>query len=421
MATRKNNWLNAKPVTKAGGKSGGARNPAKPYNKPAATSGTPKVKTKTQKLQQAAKTKPSSPAPKQVIKKPVTRTGPVKGPVAPKGSTGPITLPNSRRAGVNLPQTGARAERTATRAIQPRDTVKPQTTSSRPLTAADGRPVKMDAKGWPKGTESWASNSTKAATKAAGLGGRMLGAFGTALAIPAAIKNIADVAERNRQWDAYKERMGMNKPTPTTKPSSTTAGRRTGTNNRTANLSVPTSPAGTRAGAAAGTRTRSRATTQPTAGKDWRSRVSNSDVNALRQGQNDAIRSYGNKPAAPKPAKPASTQSGGGSTQSRSGGGGSSRPVAPAPRRQPGPAADAGMKNQDKNFKGNVFEKTFGYKPGSAPDQVRDRTSNLSNKFGQDSGYQPKTKVDGSQYADKKPDMAKVKEYDRRKRRYYDS
>jgi len=255
-----------------------------------------------------------------------------------------------------------------------------------------------------------------AAATAAGLGGRMLGAFGTALAIPAAIKNIADVAERNRQWDAYKERMGMNKPTPSTKPSSTTAGRRTGTNNRTANLSVPTSPAGTRAGAAAGTRTRSRTTTQPTAGKDWRSRVSNSDVNALRQGQNDAIRSYGNKPAAPKPAKPAPTQSGGGSTQSRSGGGGTSRPMP----RSSGPTSNAGMKNQDPKFRGNVFEKTFGYKPGQAPDQQKSRFKSVDNKFGQDSGYEPNTKVDGSKYADKKPDMKKVKDYDRLRRKYYD-
>ena len=341
---------------------------------------------------------PAKPAAKPVVTKPVTRTGPVKGPVPPKGSSGPVTMPNSKRAGVNLPQTGARAERTATRAIQPRSPI------GKPAAAPKPSP---------------ASGAASAATRA-GMGGRMLGAFGTALAIPAAIKNIADVAERNRQWDAYKERMGMNKPTPTTKPSSTTAGRRTGTNNRNANLSVPTSPAGTRAGAAAGTRTRSRTTTQPTASKDWRSRVSNSDVNALRQGQNDAIRSYGNKPAsAPKPAKPAPTQSGGGSTQSRSGGGGgSSRPAAPRP--QSGPTSNAGMKNQDKNFKGNVFEKTFGYKPGQAPDQQKARFKSVDNKFGQDSGYEPNTKVDGSKYADKKPDMKKVKEYDRLRRKYYD-
>jgi hypothetical protein len=52
--------------------------------------------------------------------------------------------------------------------------------------------------------------------------------------------------------------------------------------------------------------------------------------------------------------------------------------------------------------------------------QQSEAASKLSNKFGQDSGYETKTKVDGSKYADKKPDMKNVSEYDRRKRRYYD-
>jgi hypothetical protein len=179
----------------------------------------------------------------------------------------------------------------------------------------------------------------KATSTAAGLGGRMLGAAGTALMIPSAIKNIADVAERNRQWDAYKERMGMNKPKPTNKPSSSTAGRRTGTNNRSANLSVPTSPAGTRAGAAAGTRTRSRVTPQSTDGKDWRSRVGNSDVNDLRQKQNEVTSSYGKKPDAPKPAAQASPKS-----------------STPKPAEKV-PASNAGMKNQNKDFRGNPNRK----------------------------------------------------------------
>jgi hypothetical protein len=125
---------------------------------------------------------------------------------------------------------------------------------------------------------------------------------------------------------------------------------------------------------------------------------------------------YGKSSSKPKPAP---TQSGGGSTQSRSGGGGTSRPAASAPRRQPGPAADAGMKNQDSKFRGNVFEKTFGYKAGQAPDQQKARFKSVDNKFGQDSGYEAKTKVDGSKYADKKPDMKKVNEYDRLRKKYY--
>lgn len=123
---------------------------------------------------------------------------------------------------------------------------------------------------------------------------------------------------------------------------------------------------------------------------------------------------YG-KPATPQRTQPAVSRS----TSNSSGSSRPSQPSTPPPRRIPSPASDAGMKNQDKNYRGNLFEKTFGYKTGNAPDQQQARTSNLSNKFGQDSGYQPQTKVDGSQYADKKPDMAKVKEYDRRKRRYY--
>ncbi len=78
------------------------------------------------------------------------------------------------------------------------------------------------------------------------------------------------------------------------------------------------------------------------------------------------------------------------------------------------------MKNQDKNYRGNLFEKTFGYKPGQAPDQQKARFKSVDNKFGQDSGYETKTKVDGSKYADKKPDMKKVKDYDRLRRKYYD-
>jgi len=78
------------------------------------------------------------------------------------------------------------------------------------------------------------------------------------------------------------------------------------------------------------------------------------------------------------------------------------------------------MKNQDPKFRGNLFEKTFGYKKGEAPDQQKARFKSVDNKFGQDSGYEPKTKVDGSKYADKKPDMKKVKEYDRLRRKYYD-
>jgi hypothetical protein len=74
------------------------------------------------------------------------------------------------------------------------------------------------------------------------------------------------------------------------------------------------------------------------------------------------------------------------------------------------------MKNQDKNFRGNLFEKTFGYKRGEAPDQVKNKPSNFDTKS---DVYTPSTKVDGSKLNALKIDQKKVSEYNRRKGRYY--
>jgi hypothetical protein len=301
MATQKNNWLNAKPVTRTGGKSGGVRKPNKPYSKPPAKpkAETPArwdAKTKSERLQQAAKTKPSSPAPRQVVKKPVTRTGPVKGPVAPKGSTGPATMPNSKRAGVNLPQTGARAERTSTRANQLiKDARAKAASAPKPSPASTPKP------------------SAPAASAVSRVGGvRRIGGglvAGTALTAAAgkAIETLGRAANPN-EWRRVQQELkdrgyGGNKSKPIMQ--------------------------GNAQSRFAGAR----------------------DANLKRINSDPRF-------AAPKekPKPPAPTQSGGGSTQSRSGGGGSSRPAAPAPRRQPGPAADAGMKNQDKNYKGKYLQ-----------------------------------------------------------------
>lgn len=186
MARTKNNFLNAKPVSKMGGGSGGVRKPSKPYSKPpAGKKVTPKLTPKASKpapkpaaptvkgpvprpgLQnrgvrttrdllpnsdrrggnlpkagaQALRSRTQGPkAPTttkttQVVTKPVTRTGPVKGPVPPKGSS-PVTMPNSRRAGVNLPQTGARAERTATRVADLKKASTPKPNASAGTSAA---------------------------------------------------------------------------------------------------------------------------------------------------------------------------------------------------------------------------------------------------------------------------------------------
>jgi hypothetical protein len=79
-------------------------------------------------------------------------------------------------------------------------------------------------------------------------------------------------------------------------------------------------------------------------------------------------------------------------------------------------SSDAGMKNQDKNYRGSLFEKTFGYKPGQAPDQTK-TAKNFDTKSDL---YIPSTKVDGSNLDAKKIDQKKVNEYTRRKRRYND-
>ena len=128
------------------------------------------------------------------------------------------------------------------------------------------------------------------------------------------------------------------------------------------------------------------------------------------------------KPANPTPAPARSGSSGSG------GNSGGSAPTAPrsssAPaRRSAAPASNAGMKNQDKNFRGNLFEKTFGYKRGEAPDQVKglaQKAGNSDNFNTKSDLFIPQTKVDGSEYSKAKIDMKKVKEYDRIKRRYND-
>jgi hypothetical protein len=126
--------------------------------------------------------------------------------------------------------------------------------------------------------------------------------------------------------------------------------------------------------------------------------------------------------AKPKPQdkQPTPSSRSGGSSGSGGNSGGSA-PTAPrsssAPaRRSAAPASNAGMKNQDKNFRGNLFEKTFGYKRGEAPDQVKNKPSSFDTKS---DVYTPSTKVDGSKLNALKIDQKKVDEYNRRKGRYY--
>ena len=149
-------------------------------------------------------------------------------------------------------------------------------------------------------------------------------------------------------------------------PNKSSKGRRTGSNNRVANLSVPTSSAGSRAGAAAGTRrAKPKPAAKPDAKGDWRSKVGNTDVATLRKGQDDAVRNHpANKPAAkapaPKPqptAKPAAVTSGGSTP--------ASRPTSSAAKTNSnvGPVAsgDDYARNKDPKKYNPLMQKTFGY------------------------------------------------------------
>jgi hypothetical protein len=151
MATKKvkvpSSW-NAKPVTRVGGGSGGVRKPSSPYSsvkrplpsserlpltpkpkstaKPAAKtkiellreaaktkpkSPAPRPKTKIELLREAAKTKPKSPAPRgTATPKPTAKptTKPNSKTLASRGKAG-ISMPNSSRAGINLPRAAVNA------------------------------------------------------------------------------------------------------------------------------------------------------------------------------------------------------------------------------------------------------------------------------------------------------------------------
>lgn len=210
MASTKNNFLNAKPVSKMGGKSGGVRKPSKPYAKPPAKPKAEKparwdAKTKTERLQEAAKTKPKSPAPRQVATKPVTRTGPVKGPVPPKGST-PVKLPNSSRAGTNLPKVGARAERTAARVADLKKGSAAKPSASKPASTAP-KPAAKPAAAKPNPYTSGKPNPSAAVRGVKGGGVGALGLAGRALVPLAMIGEVGAMVDRQKRWDAAKEKM----------------------------------------------------------------------------------------------------------------------------------------------------------------------------------------------------------------------
>ena len=103
-----------------------------------------KFNTKTNRWERSGPApKPASkPASKPAVQtKPVTRSGPVKGPVPPKGNSA-VKMPNSAKAGINLPKVGARAERAAAAAKpapKPAPKPTPQVRRSQGLSIGGGK------------------------------------------------------------------------------------------------------------------------------------------------------------------------------------------------------------------------------------------------------------------------------------------
>jgi len=215
----------------------------------------------------------------------------------------PITLPNSRAQGTNLPRAGAQQLRSTTQG--PRASSTP---SAKPSGSFKAPSIPKPAAAAPK---------PAAVSRAVGGAGRLLGAAGVAAAIPLELKAMAD---RQKRWDDYKKREGLDKKT-----DAQTGGSRRG---------------------AAGTRDKPSSALQ--------GRVGNANVTDLRRSQEEARKAQLERA---NRGKGSSTQSESGSTQSRSSsssGSGSSRPI---PRPQSGPASNAGMKNQNKDFRGNPNRK----------------------------------------------------------------
>ena len=95
-------------------------------------------------------------APKQPVTKPVTRSGPVKGPVAKNNSA--VRLPNSSRAGVNLPRQGAAGQRQNVTPSKPatKPSSKPKPSKPNPYTSGKPNP---NAGGGVKGKPAGGSNA----------------------------------------------------------------------------------------------------------------------------------------------------------------------------------------------------------------------------------------------------------------------
>lgn len=327
-----------------------------------------------------------APKPADPWKSPTTKNSRTSAPTSNttfRTQNTPLTLPNSRAQGTNLPRSGAQQLRSSTQGARPsgKPPVKPSGNYKAPRIP---KPV------------------TSAIKEGTSLGGRFasgLGFITTAGAIADKAKEVFNPKDNiaTRLGDLgtsitnpEKRRQQLRPVTKDPNGLSSTGIRVSDTKNKRDYKAAPT-------------------------GSPEYNNYRNQQIAAERE----RLKGVGNPPKRKPQAPPTPTGASSPGNSSRTS---TPRPI-PSTNSRPAPAANAGMKNQDKNFRGNLFEKTFGYKPGNAPDQTRarqDKAANPSNFDTKSDTYQPQTKVDGSQYADKKPDLKKVNEYDRRKRRYYD-
>ena len=379
MATKKvkvpSSW-NAKPVTRVGGGSGGVRKPSSPYSsvkrplpsserlpltpKPKSTA-KPAAKTKIELLREAAKTKPKSPAPRgTATPKPTAK--PVAKPTAKpnsKASAPPSnnrpgarpTMPNSSRAGINLPRAAVNAlpkpQGPTTKGMTP--TAKP-TVKPRGIRGLNGsQKLGLEALGIPTGV----------ASAAIRLALSDFGSSGENPDVQARRMGFKDAEDRRRRVEAQKAKEGGG--------------------------SKPKKPA------------------RPA-----------SDYEKLFQtGGSRANYGLDKAPVAPLPAsvrKPNSSSSGsstpsrGSSTKSRSS---SSSSSASPSTSTSGTPAKPGQKWSDFN-PGRGTSKTNNPLMKDMIKRMKDRedkeqaskAQQLTDKFRQNSGYSSAEKVDGSKYAD---------------------
>jgi len=385
---------NAKPVTKAGGSRGSARNPQKPYAKPPAKPAEKparwEAKTNLDKLKEAAKTKPATPAPRPGAKATGT-TGsrslqaaakPNSKATAPASNTRPgggITMPNSARAGVNLPKVGARAERTAARVQD----LKAKATAPKP-SASTPKPAAGVNRALSLGRAGTAATVLGVAEAALG---NMNNSYGKA------VRKGAE--ERDSSNMRALQNIGVMR-----KPGGKPAGVRAGTaSGRTG-----------RGGTAADVKPTSSPKPKPASVADYKDAQGNTyDGNSGRLKQ-------AKKAPAPSPAPTSSNRGGSSPTPSRS-----STPV-----RRPA-ASPAPMTSKQTGDKAKDMETWRKANPALAKAlderQAKKQSGSslkISSKFDTKSDvYTPSTKVDGSKLDTNKIDQKKVSEYKRRKDRYY--